>query len=278
MVPWLRYILERLNPLVALPLIVGYSLSAVRIAKGVFDPLTLIVSCLALFYIAFFLRLKNDIQDFERDRIAFPSRPLPRGLISRYDAMEMVKYLEFGLTGFFGIIFIFYPPPVKLTILLTGGYIFLLAQGFFIPQWERSGPLLKGILAQILLIPLTLFIVGLWNSDATFTVPALSYTLIVFGASFVNGFCRKLDPFLHPASMSFIHYYGFRFSFYVGIGALLISALGAYGLGVQLWLWPCEIAVLYTLTMLFKKPKRFRFAQIAALLSLFVHIFSGLLI
>ncbi|HEY4832072.1 MAG TPA: UbiA family prenyltransferase, partial [Waddliaceae bacterium] len=192
----------------SLPLIVGYSLSAAWITKGFVELFPFVISSLLVFCITSYLRLKNDFEDFEKDSIAFTDRPLPRGLISRRAAQEVIQYLEYILAGFLGTIFIFYPTETKFIVLLLGGYLWLMGHKFYLPRWQKRSPLLREILGQAFLILLTLLIIAIWAPTEVFFLPSLSYTLIVFGAVFVNDLCRKLDPYAHPASLSFIHYYG----------------------------------------------------------------------
>lgn len=276
--PWLAYFVERVNPLTTLPLIIGFSLSAGLVTKGYVELFSFLISSLLLFFIACYLRLRNDFDDYEKDCIAFGDRPLPRSLISRRDVQEGLQYQEYILASFLGIIFIFFPTETKLNVLLVGGYLWLMGHKFYLPQWQKRSPLFKEILNQGFVIPLTLLIIAIYSPPNTFTWISLSYTLVVFGAVFLNNLCRKLDPYAHPASLSFIHYYGFHFSYYIALIALFLSAVGAYGLGAGLWLWPCELGVLYLLSRLFKNPKEFHFVQIAALFSLFMHVCSGVLI
>lgn len=275
---WLTYFKERYPPYIVFPLIVGLTLSGLWIGEGGFNPLSLIISCLVIFYATFYLRLKNDFDDFERDRIAFPNRPLPRGLISRYDVREIIRFLEISLAVLFGIIFVLYAAETRLALLLTGAYLWLMAHEFYAKNFMKRNLLVKEIFLQGFFIPVTLLVIGIWDHQFVFSLRGLSYSLVVFGAFFTYDLCRKLDPFSHPASLTFVHYYGFNFTYYVVIGALLVSAIGAYGLGLQLWLWPCELGIWFFLHRVFKYPKKFFYASIAALLSLFVHVSSVFLI
>jgi hypothetical protein len=270
------YLIERTYPLISLPLVIGYSVSAALITKGYVELFPFVITSLLIFCIMSYFRLKNDIDDFEKDQIAFAERSLPRGMISKRDAQEVMQYLEYILASFLGIILIFYPAKTKALLLLVGGYLWLMKYKFYLPSWKKRSPLLKKFLNHVFFIPLTLLVMAIWSSPQVFSLPSLSYTLIVFSTIFVSNLCRKLDPYAHPASLTFIHYYGFHFSYYIALTALLLSALGAYELGVGLWLWPCELSVLYFLSRLFKKPKQFHIVQIASIFSLFMHIWAGI--
>lgn len=275
--PWAKYFLERYNPLFSIVVIIGISLSGVLLNRSYFQPLPFVISCLALFYSTFLLRLRGDIKDLERDRIAFPNRPLPRGLISKKEAEEALYYLKLGLVVFFAVLFIFSYANTRLALLLASLYLWLLLQDFYAKDLLERRPVLKSLLENGFIFFLALLVVSIGRPSIAFSSSGLAYSLLVFGAFFVFEICGKLDPYSHPIALSFVHFYGFRVTFWIAFLFLLLSALGAFRLGVQLWLCPAELVVLYTLYLLFKRPKRYRLAEIAASLSLVLHAWAGAL-
>lgn len=275
--PWAKYLFERYNPLFSMIVIIGAAASAVILNNSYFQPFPFVISCLVIFYTTFTLRLRNDIEDLERDRIAFPKRPLPQKLISRQEAEEVFYYLKFGQLIFFAGIFILSYQNTRLALLLASGYFWLLLNDFFAKRWLLRHPLSKCLAELGFIFFLAIFVVSIGRPSIAFASSGIAFALQLFGAYFVFEICRKLNPYSHPISLTFIHFYGFRITFIIAVFFLALSAIGAFMLGCWHWLWPAELAVLFSLTLLFKRPKSYRLAEIAASLSLILHAWAGLL-
>jgi len=257
--------------------IIGFALTGTILDGNMFTPFPFVVSCLVIFYMAFLLRLKNDFQDFDKDSIAFPERALPRGVLSKKEAEHAIHYLQYGLFGYFAVILIFYPAFTRLMLLLTGGYLWLILHNFYAEKWLTRHPLINGVMQQGIIFPLTLLVISLGRPEYVFSLQGFSYALLLSGAFFTFDICRKLDPYSHPITLAYIHYYGFRVTYWLVVVLLGLSALGSYGFGVHLILWTCEVGVLVMLTMLFKTPRIFRAVETAAGLSLIAHAWAGVL-
>lgn len=273
--PWTTYFIERFNPVFFLTVIIGMALSGVVIDRNLFRLSTFVVSCMILFYTAFLLRLNNDINDYDKDCIAFPNRALPRGLISKRDAKHALRNLEYGLLLFAVLIFVVFWGNTRVALLLTSAYFWLLLNEFYAKKWLERRPIVKGFAQQGFIFILTLLVISIGRPGVVFTSQGISYALLIFAAFFTFDICRKLNPYSHPISMAYVHFYGFKTTFWIVSALLLLSAMGAYGLGVQLWLWPVELAVFLSLSILLKDPKKYRIAEIAAALSLLVHAWAG---
>jgi 4-hydroxybenzoate polyprenyltransferase len=271
---WTTYIAERLHLAFTLILILGFCASCAIFSNASFQLFPLFFSSFLLLYLVFYLRLKNDLEDFEKDCIAHRDRPLCRGVISKKSAFKMLKMLRWGLIFLFFICMIFFSIAAKLWLLILAVYLWLLEHPM--KFWGRFKSLfyLQKILAQGIVFPV-IFVLG--GNLGTVTPLLIGYSFAVYGAFFTFDVCRKLDPFAHPATPTLIQYYGFHFTFFLTLIMLIVSAIAAFFLGKNMWLWPCEIAVFLSLTHLFKKPEQFRFAEIASGLSLAIHIWSGVL-
>ncbi len=274
---WTTYFIERLSPLVTLAVIFGIATTGVILDKNLFQPFPFVVSCFTIFYIAFILRLKNDVDDYEKDCIAFPQRALPRGVLSKKDAILVLRYLEYGLIIYFAMLFIFSWGITRANTFITALYLWFLLHDFYAKQWLERRPLIKGLARHGLIIPITFLAISFGRPEYVFSAQGFSYVLLLFGAFYTFDICRKLDPYSHPVSLTYIHYYGFLITYWFTCGLLILSAIGAYGMGVHMWLWPLEICVCVTLIMLFKRPKMFRIAEMAGSLSFLAHAWAGLL-
>lgn len=272
---WIKYFIERFRPLHSLTVIVGIALSAVILDHHRFLPLTYMFSSFILFYVAFLLRLNNDIVDFDKDKIAHPARALPRKLIRKKEAEKALAYFKYGLLPLGALVFIFYGGNARTLLLLTAGYLWLILHNFYLGEWLKRHPLTKESAEQGFTFILVLFIVSLGRPELVFQPSGLAYALLMFGAFFTYNICRKLDPLSHPINLSLVHYYGLRTTYWIVIFLLLISSFCAVALDVYMWLWPCEILVAIVVSYLFANPKKFRLAELAAGLSLIIHAWCG---
>jgi len=268
---WAIYFYERLSPLTLLFVIMGISVSGSILGDRGFSLFSFTSSSLLLFYIAFLLRLKNDLGDLDTDRVAYPKRALSRGLLHPKEVQMTVSVSQYGLAVYFVSLFLIFENASRVMLLLTVCYLWLMYKNFYLGESLDRKPLWKTVLQQGLIIPLTFLVISFNDSEQIRSLSAFSYVLLLYGSFFTFDICRKLDPRLHPASQSLIHFFGFKKVYRVAVICLILSALGSYGLGIARYLIPCEIMVFIALTYLFKNPRQFSIAETAASLSLIVH-------
>lgn len=273
--PWTKYFVERFNPLFSLVVIIGMALSGVVIDGNLFHLTSFVVACMTIFYIAFIIRLNNDVKDYEKDCIAFRDRALPRGLISKKNAMHLLRILKYGITLYVVILFIIYWGNTRLALLLTSIYLGLLLNDFFAKKWIERRPLVKGLTYHGFVFFLTLLVISIGRPAVVFTSQGFAYAILIFASFFIYDICRKLDPYSHPISLAYVHYFGFKITFWILAALLLLSAICAYVLGVHLWLWTAELVVFLSLSILHFDPKQYQVAKLAASVSLLVHTWAG---
>ena len=97
---------------------------------------------------------------------------------------------------------------------------------------------------------------------------------MLLGAFFCYEICRKLDPHIHPILGTYVHFYGFRKTFELAAVTLVVSAMGAIGLDLAAILLPVEGVVLITLCLLFFQYSWYRIPELAASLSLLIHVWA----
>lgn len=273
---WFTFFIERFSPITTLLVIMGISVCGLIISGGTFSSVSFTVSCLLLFYLSFLLRLQNDLRDYDTDRVAFPSRVLPRGVLHRKEVQKVISILQVGLILYLVFLFMMFGIQSKVFLVFSAGYYWLMQKNFFLGKSLDRRLLLKTAIQQGLIVPLFFLIVSFAETEKVFTQACLAYSLLIYGAFFTFEICRKLDPWSHPASQSLIHFFGFKKMYKVTVIMLILSAIGAYGLGVARYLIPCELVVFLTMTYLFKNPRRFFITELAASISLVVHSWSAI--
>jgi hypothetical protein len=273
---WTTYFFERFNPILSLIVIIGIATSCAIIGRTPLSPDPFIASCLVWFFLALLFRMRNDLADYDRDRVAHPERPLPRGLIHRNNLQIVISGIQYVLCFVFAGLFIFFGAWSRLFLFVTGGYLWLIHQNFYLGKRLDQKPLLKSVLFQGIVIPMTLLSISFSNSWQLFSIKNLSYCLLLYGAFFTYDICRKLNPASHPASQTLVHFFGYKVVFRIALAGLAVSALGAYGYGIPQFLIPVEVGVAVALILLFKNPARYTLARQAASLSLIIHAWAVL--
>lgn len=249
-----QYILKRLFPVYYVLASAGIAYSAQTINNGVFSTTSFLVSFFGILLFLILIRIDNDMQDSVRDKIAFPERivlkKLQFQLLEKIIWRVCIAYFVFLCLFFWAGVFFY-----------GVGLVY-----FWLQRRHLRQPILDHIYKQGMIIPVALFAseMGIGMS--------ISFALVLFGSLSTYEICRKLDPFAHPAMMSLLQFYGFRKVYWIVVGQLAVAAIGAYFLDSFLILWPVELGVLYVLSRLYKSPREFHFAQTAAAISLFIHI------
>ncbi|MCM2280669.1 MAG: hypothetical protein NDI61_02345 [Bdellovibrionaceae bacterium] len=284
---WLIYLKERFPLPVYFLLVGGMSLSGSvlatdtgtgtatgDLASSTVDWGGLVLSFFGLLLFFAVLRLMDELKDYQKDVLAHPERPLPRGLLGTEQVARVIQMAMLGMV-MFGILlgFMISWAPGGLYLFLSA-YLWLMFKEFYLGSALAARPILYAITHQVVLLPMCLFTVATVSPEQTFSLMPLAYGFAVLGAFFTYEVCRKLDPKAHPVLKTYLAMYG------PGGVALLVAVLtgvaarAAVELELQWWLWPLELLVLISLSVLFFRPERYKLAETAATLSLLFHIWA----
>lgn len=274
---WLEYLKERCPPATYGAVAAGLSASGLVVHYGTFSWFAFVFAFIgnALFFTL--LRMMDETKDYDKDRIAHPGRPLPRGLFTVYEFQSAINKLQVAMFVYALIIWLYFSGIAAGTYAVVAIYLWHMYREFYISEWLESKPFTYAITHQVIIIPLALFPLSLTRPEMTMSFIGLSYAFMVMGAFFTYEICRKLDPHAHPILKTYVHFHGFRRVFYFAIGTLLLSAIGANVLHLQLLLWPVEIAVFLSLCVVFFDSTKFTFAEGAASASLLIHLWAPLI-
>lgn len=271
---WINYIRERYPLPTFIALVTGISLSGIFLENGIFHFIPFLMSFIGLLLFFGLLRLMDEVKDFDKDSILHPDRPLPRGLIKKDEAINVIFALQVILLAYSMIVWIALQEAAALAYAGIVGYSWLMYKEFFVEHWLSRHPIIHGISHQLIVFPMTFFAVEVNRPYAIADPTTWSLALMWFGAFFCYQICRKLDPHTHPILNTYVHFYGFRRAFEMAAIALAISAMGATALNLSLILLPCEIIVLLSLALLFFQIGLFRIPETAAGISLMLHVWA----
>lgn len=274
MAAWLTYLRERFPLPVYVVLVGGFSLSGVYLGGGKFAPLPFLVSFFGLMIFFALLRLMDELKDFEKDCIAHPERPLPRGVLTIAQAMRavgigiavMALYAPFSAIATHGL--------AGLCYLLVTGYLWLMYREFFRGDWLTDRPILYAGTHQLIVLPVCYYCVLVSQPALVTSELPLCFGLSVLGAFFAYEVCRKLDPGAHPVLKTYLSVYGPEGTFLLVLATMLIAAAGALGLGLAWILVPIEIALLGSLAVLWFWPAAFKIPETVATVSLVAHLWA----
>lgn len=277
---WMTFLKERLPLPSYLVLVVGLAISgnalgsAAAGAESAAAPLraTAIAAAGAFLFFAV-LRIMDEYKDYEKDKVAHPHRPLPRGLLAPGQVAAAVKGLATAML-LFSVAVGLANRPAGLSYLLVTGYLWLMYREFYAGAWLVSRPLLYAASHQVIILPLCYFCV-LAGNPAAWRHPQPAFLgITVLGAFFAYEICRKLDPNAHPLLQTYLSHYGPAKTLGLTICMIALSASGALGLGLGPMLWPLEGILIALLSLLLLAPTRFRIIEHGATISLALHVWA----
>lgn len=270
---WLKFFTERFPLVNSALLVTGISLSGIALSGSPFHFLPFILSFIGIVFVLALVRLMDDVKNLEKDRIAHSNRPLPKGLITKREAVLVIETTLMILFVYGLLLWAVLGASAALSYLFILVYFWLIYKDFKMRLWLNKNPLIYGFLNQLISVPIAIFAVAVMNPESLLTASIVSFAFLLFGAFFCYDICNKLNPHNHPVLGTYIHFYGFRFVFNVAVAALAISAMGAFHLGLY-FLLPIEGIVLAALSAVFFQPELFRMPQIMSSLSLMLHAWA----
>ena len=160
----LRIFIKERVPLVANTLLaLGLILSIQTLYQQNFSltHILFLMFCLILFITE--LRFMDELKDFEKDKIANPTRPLPSGRISPQMVLKLVVITFLMLIGCSFLSFLFYNTTSSIYLLSSLFWLFLMYKEFFIPKIINKSPIIYAITHQIIIVPIVYFVIATFN-------------------------------------------------------------------------------------------------------------------
>lgn len=204
----MRFIKERVPVIPNLILSLGLYFSAKSVMAVGFYPQDFLLICGVLFTFITELRFMDEIKDYEKDKVAHPDRPLPRGLVT----VDQVKKLMIG--GFITLLALAYPSfdvygiqPVML-LLVVALWLFLMYKEFFMEETLNKSPLVYALTHQLIIVPLLLYVTTILEGGFVLIPQVYGLCLIILSAFFTYEVGRKMDPKADPILGTYLIHYG----------------------------------------------------------------------
>lgn len=277
MARWVVYTLERFPPLVYLLLTGGLVFSGYYLASPVLKShhlVPLLYAWVGLLIFFYELRLMDEFKDFDKDIIANPDRPLPRGLLQIVEVRVTINNLLVVMIGWAGMGWFVVNPAAALIYLGLTGYLFLMYVEFFCGPWLSRKPFFYAITHQVVLFPLCMLTVAAINPQALAYQRVFGYCLAVFGSFFTYEICRKLDPKANPVLGTYLIFYGRGLTTMLILITSTFAIWGASLLGLDSFLTPCMSFLLLLMMLLYIRPAAYKFIEGWATITLVMFIWS----
>ena len=267
---WIIYFKERFPLVVYLPVVVGINLSGISVGLYNFRLPPLVAAIVGLLIFFFQLRLMDDSKDHEKDTIAHPDRPLPRGLLLSDEVHSVIMKTMWVMFAYGLFLTMAFSALAGLAYLILTAYLWLMYREFYMGKWLNRHQILYAFSHQIVLVPVCMFPVLLSKPAFAIFPNAFCFSILLLGAFFTYEISRKLDPDAHPILQTYRSLYGTGGCFFLILVGAFISGYAAWCLGVNHLTWPFLILLLISYaTLTQRKP---RLVKTVASVSLLFHI------
>lgn len=279
---WASFFNER-TPIASYLLIcMGPAASAYALAdQPTYRSLSLAFFGFFIFFIV--LRMMDEYKDYDKDVLAHPSRPLPRGLIA-------LPEFKMGIT--FGMVFLC---AFDLFLLIAGYknsfclytlviiHLWLMYKEFYVASWINARPLLYAVTHQVILVTLCLYCISLYQSPGPLVFKRIDwiFSFSVLFAFFSYEVCRKLDPGAHKVLKTYLSVYGINGVIQI-VSTLLVLHICAirflFQQNANQYFFYLPIVILFVSLVALKNGAiKFKIVELIATLNLLIFLYSGIL-
>lgn len=267
---WFTFVMERMPVIPNLIIALGMCFSAKQIAGGeVPAVLTTLGSLMILFFLVE-LRIMDEYKDYQKDCVAHPERPLPRGLID-VDTYPRVIWGVMALYLAFTPVIWFYSSTAGIFLIISQVWLLLMYFEFFVGSWLEKRPFLYAVTHQVVIIPLIVGAYALVSQVGSISeIPAAAYhfSIVILSLFFSYEIGRKLDPNADPVLGTYLVHYGQNKVFTFILGLSLMGAYSCVQLGVGVWIGVAYVISILSLLLFMKDNKKYKIAEAITTLNL----------
>ncbi|HNS96491.1 MAG TPA: hypothetical protein PLJ27_18575 [Polyangiaceae bacterium] len=274
MAAWLTYIKERFPIPVYLLLAGGMTTTGVLAGQAPLSWLAVAVGLVGNLLFLALLRLMDEYKDYDKDRVAHPERPLPRGLLEVATVRRVIHAGALVMLGYSGVAYFYAGFPAASLYLISTVFLWLMFKEFYIGSWLARIPILYAITHQVVMLPLVAFCTTLGRPESIGDPMTWITASMALGSFFTYEICRKLDPEAPRILDTYLIHHGrIATSFFV-VCTCALAAWASYRVGMHKLLWPANAIVLASLSLLFVAPRKYKVVEAIATLSLVLHLWG----
>lgn len=253
---WLTYLKERSPLPLLLAVAIPQAVSSFYLLRTGAPSAATWASAVGIMGLLVLLRLMDEVKDEEKDRVAHPERPVPRGLLSAAEVRRAISAVAVMLFVYAAVIAAAFSMQLGVLLAACVLYAGLMYKEFFVSRALADRPLIYALSHQLIVVLMYEFAVAAADPTALLSERALGWSLGGLGASFVVEVGRKLDPGAHPVLRTYLQYYGRGAVTILMLGALTLLADAAWTLGLLTIVWPFAALAVLTMPVLFIRPER----------------------
>jgi hypothetical protein len=202
------------------------------------------------------LRLMDEVKDEEKDKVAHPDRPIPRGLLAAEDVRGAIATVGVVLLVYAAGLAVVFSVVMSLLFASCVVFAWLMYKEFYASAVLAESPLLYALSHQLIVVLMYLFAVGATDPTAVFSDQALWWAFGGLGASFGVELSRKLDPNAHPVLKTYLQHYGRNVVSRVMTLALALTAVAAFKLELHVLVLPFVGLTVLVTPILFLMPDK----------------------
>jgi hypothetical protein len=236
---WSVYFKERFpimpNLLVALGIVLSAKYCAESVTRVEAAPLAVAIAVVGGMLFLAQIRFMDELKDVEKDRIAHPERPLPRGLFTEKEFSNFIFRFQIAMVLCAVVAAFVLNFMSGVWFAVGAAYLYLMYKEFFMGQRLQQYPMVYAITHQLIIFPMVAFVMAcmsppgemeVWN-----TAPSFFLGLLLLGCFFAFEVARKLDPHAHPLLKTYLSVYGKGITMLILTTCLAIASIA----GVQLY-------------------------------------------
>lgn len=258
---WKIFLNERFPIIPNIIITTGLVSTSFGLYKSPMNRFTYLYACIVFFLFLGQLRFMDELKDYQKDLIAHPKRPLPRGLITTSE-MRLMIFVVQGILFLLALSsFVFFTPFSGLCLLIGIVWLFLMYKEFFIGKSLSKFPFIYAITHQVIILPMGMFVMSAINQTNEFNSLIFALSALLLCTFFTYEISRKLDPNAIPLLGTYLVVSGksktiLAITFLTAIGLFLSSYLN-----LGLWLTIPLIIVYLSHSLLYLAPKKFKITE-----------------
>jgi 4-hydroxybenzoate polyprenyltransferase len=263
---WTTYLQER-SPLAALGFIAAGIAASSMAFIGEFHSSIFLLSLFFNILILIQMRLGDEIKDFDKDKVMYPTRPLPKGLLKVsevYRALVGILVLNILVGLSIGFFRSWYGGA---GLILSTVFAWLMFKEFYIGEKLNKEPMLYALTHQVIVFPIHAWVGLTLDPNLLHNKLFLGWLVANFGASFTFEICRKLNPDAHELAQTYAHHYGRKITTLICTIFILISGYGVKMAEFPMASWPALTLLWISLILWVSKPHLYKLAAAFSALS-----------
>jgi 4-hydroxybenzoate polyprenyltransferase len=207
------------------------------------------------------IRFMDELKDFEKDKVAHPERPLPRGLFTLEEFDRFIRFSNLGMVFVSILAAALVGFKAGLYFAFGAFYLFLMFKEFYLKDWLGARPILYAVSHQFIIIPMTAFVMECFLPGAVGSSVFLQFSALLLFSFFGFEVGRKLNPTAHPVLNTYLHRYGREKTAFLLLILLGLSVKAGEQIGLQGILGPLYVLISILLTLLWWAPGKFKWIE-----------------